>query len=101
MWKTAILGSFVGVIGWVVAQRVRDDAGAHEPPTEIGARTNRSGVAPTPAKLLYLEAYRRRNRQNRRPPEASEGTDTAALQVARANVDLRMRDIMGEHPNAA
>ena len=55
----------------------------------------------TPANVLSLEAYRERLQQHGRPADAPEQTDADSLKIARAAVDLRMRDVIEPDHNVA
>ncbi len=81
MWKMAILGTILGASGWAVMRRLQDDTRQRVNPSAASEDTEK------PENVLSIEAYRKEHyRQQGRPADA--------LRVARAAVDLRMRDLI-------
>lgn len=95
MLQTAVFGMFIAALGWAMNDLLRQDIRPRD--TQLGLRQ----AVQTPPNVLSLEAYRERLQQRERPADAPEQTDADSLKVARAAVDLRMRDIMEPDHNVA
>ena len=95
MLQTAVFGMFIAALGWAMSDLVRQDVRPRD--TLLGL----TQAIQTPANVLSLEAYRERLQQRGRPADAPEPTDADSLKVARAAVDLRMRDVIEPDHDAA
>ena len=88
MLQTAVFGMFIAALGWTMHDLLRQDI------RPSAALPDLTQAVQTPANVLSLEAYRERLQQRGRPADAPEHTDADSLKVARAAIDLRMRDVM-------
>ena len=95
MLQTAVFGMFIAALGWVMNDHLRQDI--RPPDTQPGL----TQAVQAPTNVLSLEAYRERLQQRGQPADAPEHTDADSLKVARAAVDLRMRDLMEPDHNVA
>lgn len=88
MLQTAVFGMFIAALGWAMNDLLRQDIRPRD--TQLGLRQ----AVQTPANVLSLEAYQARPQQRERPADAPGHSDADSLKVARATIDLRMRDLI-------
>jgi hypothetical protein len=88
MLQTAVFGMFIAALGWAMIDLLRQDIRPSAALPDLGQAVQ------TPANVPSLEAYREQLQQRGGPADAPEHTDADSLKVARAAVDLRMRDVI-------